>query len=132
MKALFFGIFFMLFTMSAFAQRSQQADSVLKVSALRACKTIDSIQVKELSKEALQEVVSDCIQEQVINYQIGMKILNASNSASTATEKDGIMQVDLDITIESNSPAFKNDYNEIKRLLLKQCTSYKKIVQLIE
>lgn len=119
------------FAVLLFGQKEKELpkkDGLLKSSSNSACKCIDSINYKNGDKEKNNEAVSNCIDKQVAVYQLGIKLIEVTESAV----KSGQKNVNIDINTNKNSQEYKDSYYDIQRNLLENCNSLKKILAALE
>ncbi len=95
--------------------------SLLSSTSSNACKCVDSITVYNKSPKEISKEISYCIDEQVLAYQMGMKLLVIDTSK--AEEKNGKKQVNISIETNKSSGEYKKYYNELESYMMTNCPS---------
>jgi tetratricopeptide (TPR) repeat protein len=111
-------LFFLFFTGFLFAQDLDK-EKYLKEISENACECIDSIAVIDRPKQEVIEKMSDCIDEQVTAYQLGLKLSNVNSLISMLEGED--KTVNIVVNTNKNSSDYKQYYYEIERYLMANC-----------
>ncbi len=113
-----------MFTFAMNGQDKQKIDkkAFLKDFAEKACSCIDSIPTYNASNKELSEKIHDCIDKQVVSYQMISKIFEASEVKEDSTKKT----VNITINTDSDSEDYKRYYYKMERYLMKNCIALKR------
>lgn len=119
-------ILLMLF-MFTFAMNGQDTpkidkETLIKEYAGSACSCIDSIAIYNTSNEEVSKKVHDCIDKQIVSYQMILKISEASEMMKDTTKQT----INITINSDSDSDDYKRYYYELERYLMKNCKALKR------
>ncbi|WP_243348842.1 tetratricopeptide repeat protein [Parabacteroides sp. FAFU027] len=116
----------MILTLAVFAslhimgQKSGKADRLFKELAENGCKSIDSIDTRNKSKEEIAKEISKCIDTQVEAYQMGAKLMNIDLSNTIADGK-GKKTVNVLVNNDKDSKEYKECYRQMEQYLMDNC-----------
>ncbi|WP_207534361.1 tetratricopeptide repeat protein [Desertivirga arenae] len=117
-KAVTLSLIISLFAIEASAQKEQ----LLKELAENACRCIDSVKTGNLGKKEITKKINECIDKQVIAYQIGSQLSAVAANANNRKEKK---QVNIVVSDNLQSNEYKKHYYEIERYLMDSCEAIK-------
>jgi tetratricopeptide (TPR) repeat protein len=141
MTKLFFTISFLLFLQNFVTAQSKKenfnkdeskdlsalikkdSSTLLKETANNACLCVDSISLKNKLQEEIAKEIKDCIQKQVMNYQISLKVMKSLQSINFDKEDKNIS-----VKIAIDDDADKRYYFAIERLMKDSCKSLNRAV----
>jgi tetratricopeptide (TPR) repeat protein len=119
MKFLSVGILFVTI-LSSYGQSKEQL--LVEVSD-NACKCIDSIKVYNKNRKTIAKEISNCIDKQVLAYQLGSQLVGLIPDGKVKKRK----KINVEVTLDTNrnAQAYKTNYFEIERHLMNNCKSIK-------
>lgn len=90
------------------------------------CNCIDSIDLYDRENEVILNEVSDCIDKQVVNFQLISKLTSVTenNIDPDTGEKQPI---NIEIGFIKDSEEYKGAYSHLERILLSDCESIKQV-----
>lgn len=88
------------------------------------CKCIDSIETRNVSKDAITASIHSCIDKNVATYQIGEKM----SAISFDNMKDGNKNIQITMDSDPESKEYKETYYSMQRYLMANCNSLKEKV----
>ena len=89
---------------------------------------MDSIVYTAGNSEENNKKIDNCIDKQVITYQLASKI---SEIVPKTSEDSSKKNVNIELSTDKNSEGYKNSYYELQRYLFDNCASVKKIIGVI-
>lgn len=104
---------------------SKDKEKLLKEQAGNACLCVDSIQTTKLSKKEITDEISNCINVQTSVYLLTTKLLNITELAENAEEKNGKKEITVNLDIDMDSKEYKEAYYELERYMMKNCEPLK-------
>lgn len=91
-----------------------------------ACKCIDSIKIVHKEKFEINQEISQCIDKQVLIYQLGAKM------ARVAENPTETKNVNIEVNSNKESEEYKKYFYEIQNYLLDNCESVKRAISTVE
>lgn len=130
MKKVILFLFLSSVTTNLFSQEKEvdfNKEQFLKEISENACKCIDSIDTFDKTKEITSENISQCIDKQVVAYQMGLKIadLNIKKIEEEAKTANSKKEINININSNPNSKEYKEYYYELERYLTDNCNALK-------
>lgn len=102
---------------SVFGQKANVDDALNKIVE-EACSCIGEIDLYDRPRDEIVKDVSDCIDKQVIGYQLISKLTSIDLTGDGSGEKQ---DVNIEIGTQKGSPEYSKAYKEIERRLLESC-----------
>lgn len=91
-----------------------------------ACKCTDSIKIVHKEKFEINEEISQCIDKQVLIYQLGAKMAMVAENPTEAKN------VNIEVNSNKESEDYKKYFYEIQNYLLDHCESVKSAISTVE
>jgi len=105
-------------------KETKKSEKLLKELADNGCKCIDSINTYNKTKEEIAKALNRCIDNQVVAYQLGSKMLDID--LSNLSKKDSKDTINITINSHKESKEYKDYYYEIERCMMDNCKSIKR------
>lgn len=125
MKKILITIFVLCFYMTGICKvtEKKKTDALLKELSENACKSIDSIDTKDKSKEEIAKEANKCIDKYVGAYQIGSLLMGVdlSSPALNSSKKT----ININVNMDKNSEDYKKYYFEMETYLMDNCKALK-------
>ena len=130
--------------LAAFVAKSQKKEMTfdnktsLRLSSNEACKCIGSINTINKSKEEISKQISDCIDKQVVTYEMGDKLfgnLDINKEIEKALKGDTLKKknkkptsTEININTNQDSKEYKEYYYKLERFMMDSCSSMKYVM----
>lgn len=114
-----------LFFAQIFSQKDKMPTSkeILKELSEEVCQCVDSINYVSKEKIKINEEISECIDKQVITYQLSKKLSSISQDARSPNKN-----VNIELNTNKQSEDYKKSYHEIERYVFDNCPKLKKML----
>lgn len=133
LSSLLIGLFISFYYNSS-AQKAQfpNKDAMLKQISESGCLCVDSIITFDRTVGDVARDINECLKTQVGAYQLALKLANLDSLKATAEEKEGRKEINISISLDENSPEYREYYYEIERYMMGNCKSLKSKIAVSE
>lgn len=107
------------------AAQEKKNEALLKEVSENACKSIDSIDTYNKTREQIAKEINSCIDKQVMAYQLGSKMEAVTTDKSLTAKTNKHKTIKINISDDKNSNEYKKYYYEIERYLMGNCKAIK-------
>jgi len=110
---------------NGYAQKSEiniNNDDIIKGFSDKVCLCLDSVDTVNKQKTELNKDIGDCIDKQVVVYQLSKKLANSVKKG------EEIKETNIQININPDSKDYKDSYYELEEYLFQNCERMKVLV----